>query len=177
MTSVPGRPLLFLDVDGPLIPFGSPPSDHPQTATAPSPPSPGHGNPLLTRLDPGLGARLTALGCDLVWATTWTEEANEVVSPRIALPRLPVVEWPASPADEGPHGLHWKTRCLVEWADGRPFIWVDDEITAMDRLWVDAAHPGPSLLHRVDPAVGLEDADFRVLTEWLEAVTAHRAAG
>lgn len=121
---------------------------------------------MLKRLTPGLGSRLTALGCCLVWATTWMEEANEVVSPRIGLPRLPVVEWPPS-TDEGRCGLHWKTRPLVEWADGRPFIWVDDEISAMDRLWVAAQHPGPSLLHRVDPTKGLVDADFSALAGWL----------
>ncbi|MFF9085514.1 HAD domain-containing protein [Streptomyces sp. NPDC014991] len=170
MTSVTGRPLLFLDVDGPLIPFGSS-SDHPRIAAVSSSPSPDRGNPLLGRLDPGLGSRLMALSCRLVWATTWEEEANEVISPRIGLPRLPVVEWPASCADEGPRGLHWKTRPLVEWADSRPFIWVDDEINTIDRLWVDAGHPGPSLLHRVDPVRGLVEADLSVLADWVRAVT------
>ncbi len=110
-----------------------------------------------------------ALGCHLVWASTWAEDANESVAPRIGLPRLPVVEWPDACDDDTPHGVHWKTRPLVEWADGRPFIWVDDEISAMDRLWVAAGHPGPSLLHRVDPAKGLVDADFAALARWLRA--------
>ncbi|WP_399885105.1 HAD domain-containing protein [Streptomyces sp. BBFR51] len=162
MTSAPERPLLFLDVDGPLIPFGSP--------TGASTPA-DHGNPLLARLDPGIGARLMALGCDLVWATTWMEEANEVVAPRIGLPRLPVLDWPEHSAEEGPRGLHWKTRPLVEWAHGRPFVWVDDEINAMDRQWIAAGHPGPSLLRQVDPAKGLEGADFCALAGWLGAVT------
>ncbi|MEU0754021.1 HAD domain-containing protein [Streptomyces albogriseolus] len=159
MSATAERPLLFLDIDGPLIPFGSP-----------QPPAPAasddDGNPLLARLDPGIGARLLALGCSLVWATTWMEEANEVVAPRLGLPRRPVLDWPE--ADEPTlHGLHWKTRPLVEWAGGRPFVWVDDEIGAVDRQWVAAAHPGPALLHRVDPARGLQDSDFRTLTDWL----------
>jgi hypothetical protein len=168
VTSASERPLLFLDVDGPLIPFGSP-SGHPQAATASAATPADRGNPLLTRLDPGAGARLLALGCDLVWATTWTDEANEVVAPRIGLPALPMVEWPQTGAEEGPRGLHWKTRPLVEWAGGRPFVWVDDEISAMDRQWVAARHPGPALLHRVDPAEGLTDADFAVLARWTAA--------
>lgn len=53
-------------------------------------------------------------------ASTWREEANEAVAPRIGLPRLPVVEWPDACADGGPQGLHWKTPHLVEWADHRP---------------------------------------------------------
>ncbi|AYL36134.1 HAD domain-containing protein [Streptomyces fungicidicus] len=165
MTSAAERPLLFLDVDGPLIPFGSP-SGHPPSAAAAD-----RGNPLLARLDPGVGARFMALGCPLVWATTWMEEANRTVAPRIGLPKLPVLEWPDADAEEGPRGLHWKTRPLVEWAAGRPFIWVDDEISTIDRLWVAAAHPGPSLLHQVDPAKGLEDSDFHTLTGWLDAAS------
>ncbi|MGW7820274.1 HAD domain-containing protein [Streptomyces puniciscabiei] len=166
MTSAAERPILFLDVDGPLIPFG---------ASYGSSTPVDQGNPLLDRLDPGIGPRLLALGCQLVWATTWMEDANDAVAPRLGLPKLPVLEWPDTGAGDGPRGLHWKTCPLVEWADGRPFIWVDDEIGAMDRLWVDARHPGPSLLHRVDPAQGLVDADFSALGDWL-AVAAPTAA-
>nr|WP_202438035.1 hypothetical protein [Streptomyces sp. SID5910] len=151
-----------------MIPFGSP-AGHPRADPAPA--SSPQGNPLLPRLDPGLGPRLLALGCPLVWATTWMEEANEVVAPRIGLPRLPVLPWPDAGAGDGPRGLHWKTPLLVEWADGRPFIWVDDEISGMDRQWVAAAHPGPALLHHVDPAEGLRDADFHAVAEWLGVVT------
>ncbi|MFE8951040.1 HAD domain-containing protein [Streptomyces althioticus] len=162
MSAAAERPFLFLDIDGPLIPFGS---VQPSLTEA----APGHGNPLLARLGPGIGARLLALGCSLVWATTWMEEANEVVAPRLGLPRLPVLDLPE--ADEpGLRGLHWKTRPLVEWAGGRPFVWVDDEIGAVDRQWVAAAHPGPALLHRVDPARGLQDSDFRALGDWLAAL-------
>lgn len=104
-----------------------------------------------------------------MWATTWMEDANEAVAPRLGLPKLRVVEWPDSGSDDEPRGLHWKTRPLVEWADSRPFIWVDDEISAMDRVWVSAQHPGTSLLHRVDPTKGLMDADFSALSAWLDA--------
>ncbi|MGW0566929.1 HAD domain-containing protein [Streptomyces tauricus] len=187
-----GRVVLFLDVDGPLIPFG-PSAGGPRGGSG-SPASgsgsggaecrPIPGNPLLGRLDPAVGPRLLALGCDLVWASTWLDDANEVVAPRIGLPELPVVRWPDTRADastaaapEGPRGLHWKTRHIVEWAGRRPFIWVDDEIGAMDRFWVDAQHRGPSLLHRVDPGRGLTDEDFGVLADWLRtAVPQHRSA-
>jgi FMN phosphatase YigB (HAD superfamily) len=57
------RRLLFLDVDGTLIPL--------------------HGNvfgeddnPLLARLDPAHGPRLLALDRELVWATTWMQDAT-----------------------------------------------------------------------------------------------------
>ncbi|AYF76252.1 hypothetical protein D7D52_23200 [Nocardia yunnanensis] len=147
------RPVLFLDVDGPLIPFG--------------------GNPPPGRADPALGPRLSHLPCELVWATTWMHEANRSLSPALGLPELAVVEWP----DQDDHriddwfGLHWKTRTIVEWANGRPFAWVDDEIRDEDREWV-AQHSRAALLHRVDPRIGLQESDFHVLAKWLTRVAA-----
>ncbi|WP_330458562.1 hypothetical protein OIB37_17625 [Streptomyces sp. NBC_00820] len=156
--------LLFLDVDGPLIPFGADRAyqayDHGvavvRNCAAP---------PLLHRVDPALGRRLEALGCELVWATTWMEDANDCLAPWLGLPPLPVVEWPDE--EEPPGLLHWKTRPLVAWAAGCPFIWIDDEITEADRAWVAVHHEEPALLHRVDHRYGLAEADFTVLREWL----------
>jgi hypothetical protein len=172
------RPLLFLDVDGPLIPFGA--ASHPYPTYGTGPEAPGTGaNPLLERIDPRHGPRLGALPCELVWATTWMEDANEWIAPRIGLPRLAVVRWPEPSGDDGTadweeqeeqdarSGLHWKTRALVAWAAGRPFVWVDDEVTDIDRAWVAVHHPGPALLHRVDPRQGLTDSDYGIVGAWI----------
>lgn len=166
----PLRPLLFLDVDGPLIPFGG---------------TVGHGkymlahdgqesNPLATRLNPELGPLLLALDCELVWATTWMHDANHYLAPILGFPTLPVMKWPDSPDDQRIDqwfGLHWKTRPLVNRAAGRPFIWIDDEISDSDQEWVSAHHPGRALLHRVSSRNGLRQADFDTLTTWLETDT------
>jgi len=76
------------------------------------------------------------------------------------------VEWPDADEDPPP-GLHWKTVVLATWAAGRPFVWLDDEITDADRRWVQAHHPRKALLHRVDPFIGLTDADFALIRQWL----------
>ncbi|WP_411104094.1 HAD domain-containing protein [Streptomyces sp. cmx-4-9] len=172
--SVPPRPLLFLDVDGPLIPFGGEAGHHPTYAAGPDSvagPGAAGAHPLLARIDPAHGARLVALPCEVVWATTWGDDANACVAPRLGLPELEVLSWPeATAADEAldlRNGLHAKTRLLIERAAGRPFAWVDDEITDRDRVWVAAHHPGPALLHRVDPRRGLTAADFTALDSWL----------
>lgn len=127
------RPLIFLDVDGPLIPFRARPALRRPPPGDLAEPVPGElGNPLVDRLDPADGRRLLALGCQLVWATTWMADANEVVSPRLGLPALPVVDFPDTD-DEPARGLHWKTMFLTRWAAGRPFVWIDDETTDIDR--------------------------------------------
>jgi hypothetical protein len=37
----------------------------------------------------------------------------------------------------------------------------------MARNWVAANHPGQALLHRVDPTIGLTDADYLALSRWV----------
>ncbi len=154
--------MLFLDVDGPLLPFGADPIDlSPNTEPGPA----------RSRLTHAIGHRLAALPCELVWATTWEEEANTHLAPLLGLPPLPVVRWPEPTAsqihEDRWFGLSWKTRTLVTWAAGRPFAWVDDEITEADREWVAGHHPAPAFLRQVDCFQGLTDTDFEVLHAWL----------
>ncbi|MFI8371583.1 HAD domain-containing protein [Streptomyces sp. NPDC085466] len=171
MTGSERLPLLFLDVDGPLIPFGDEPGRYPTFSTAAHALHGADVNPLLARIDPAHGPRLAALPCEVVWATTWMDDANEAVAPLLGLPALAVVAWPepadADARDDARHGLHWKTRPLVARAAGRAFVWIDDELTDRDRAWVAAHHPGRALLLRVDARVGLTDADYAVCEAWL----------
>ncbi|MFS8095815.1 hypothetical protein LFM09_01630 [Lentzea alba] len=156
-------PILFLDVDGPLLPFGE---------GVP-------GTPGLSRLDPVHGPWLKALPCELIWATTWMDTANEHLAPLLGLPKLQVATWPDDPATEeqdATQGLHWKTRGLVTLAGTRPFAWADDELTEADRAWVAQHHP-KALLHRVNPRHGLTDADYLTLDAWLRALQAAGTRG
>lgn len=118
-------------------------------------------------MNPALGRRLEDLPCELVWATTWESEANDVLAPLLGLGQLPVVRWPESAGEGVARGVHWKTPTLVDWAEGRPFAWLDDEITEADRSWVEACHTAPTLLRRVDHQLGLVDSDFIAVLDWL----------
>jgi hypothetical protein len=97
-------------------------------------------------------------------------DANECIAPRLGLPQLPVLDWPDPSDDDESGALHWKTRPLLAWAAGRPFAWVDDEITDADRAWAATHHPGLSLLRRIDPSFGLQPNDFTTLSAWAAAL-------
>ncbi|MFF3485562.1 hypothetical protein ACFYXC_20165 [Streptomyces sp. NPDC002701] len=178
----PVRPVLLVDVDGPLNPYAAKPYRRPEGYQThrlltprweaaerrrltewglPNKPV----KPLRVWLNPAHGPALAALPFELVWATTWEEEANAFVAPVLGLPELPFIAWP-SPRDAPGDGVFWKTPEIVAWAKGRAFAWIDDEITEADRAWVNRHHSGPALLHRVDPRCGLTSNDFAALTAW-----------
>ncbi|MEZ0108809.1 hypothetical protein ABH920_002810 [Catenulispora sp. EB89] len=180
------KPMLLIDVDGPLNPYAAKPTRRPAGYTTHKflPPSWAEERkilltllgmpdeevkPLRVWLNPDHGPALAALPFTLIWATTWQHEANEYIGPVLGLPELPVIVWPedrVEPAD----GVYWKTPEIVAWADGRPFAWIDDEITDADREWVSDWHDGPALLRRIDPAIGLTAEDFEALAAWAEAM-------
>lgn len=161
------RPILFLDVDGTLLPFGGS-----GTPTAPDAPAAwtASSNPSLERIDSSLGPLLSGLGCDLVWATAWMDDANAVIAPLLGLPRLAVADLPAYAGDIGEDRLQWKTRALVRIAHGRPFVWIDDVIGHADRSWIEAEHAGVALLHKVDSDVGVTADDLIVIAEWVAGI-------
>ena len=54
--------LLFLDIDGTLLPFGAA-TPYPSYTSRSAPSGAAAAHPLLDRIDSGLGVRLAALGC------------------------------------------------------------------------------------------------------------------
>ncbi|MEW1718868.1 hypothetical protein [Streptomyces sp. NPDC093109] len=168
------KPLLLLDVDGPLNPYGAlssarPPAGYARHRMRPSAWT--EDRPLPVLLNPEHGARLRALAglYDLVWATTWEADANVWIGPRLGLPELPYIAWPPI-REKAPRGTFWKTRYVLEYAAGRPFAWADDEITAYDREWVAQRHLAAAHLVRVDPGTGLLPGDFDALARWAAAL-------
>lgn len=100
------RPLVFVDIDGVLIPLRARPAGADRRWSGRvGDGSDRYGNPLLNRLDPDDGRRLLALPGELVWASTWAADANDVVAPLIGLPALPVLDW-SDGDEEPPRGVH-----------------------------------------------------------------------
>lgn len=69
-----------------------------------------------------------------------------------------------------PGGTFWKTRYVLEYAKGRAFAWIDDDITPYDREYVERNHLAAALLLRVDERIGLIRPDFDALAEWAAAL-------
>ncbi|EDY49217.1 secreted protein [Streptomyces clavuligerus] len=169
------RPLLFLDVDGPLNPYAAQPETRPHGyTTLRVPRSDAHDDnrglwprrrPLRVWLNPEHGRVLLQLGFELCWATTWMGDANRWIAPVLGL-ELPFVDFGDALLQERPDGVHWKTGPLVDYAGGRPFAWVDDEQSELDQAYVTAHHRGPGLLHHVNPRIGLRESDFHTLADF-----------
>ncbi|MFI1361443.1 hypothetical protein [Streptomyces griseochromogenes] len=158
------HPLLFLDVDGPLNPYAARPERRPEGYTTIR--ADLHARrPLRVWLNPSHGPALLSLDYELCWATTWMAEANRWIAPVLGLPELPYVDFGADLFAERPDGVHWKTEAIVRHAAGRTFAWVDDEQGPADTAYVATHHPGPALLHHVDPRVGLRTQDFTTLAK------------
>ncbi|MEU9307795.1 hypothetical protein [Streptomyces sp. NPDC048256] len=165
------RPLLYLDVDGPLNPYAAKPSKRPAGYTTIRA-SVGREQPLRVWLHPGHGAALLRLPYDLCWATTWMAQANRWIAPVVGLPELPYVDFGETLFAHRPDGVHWKTEAIVAHAAGRPFAWVDDEQSPADTTYVTTHHPAPALLHHVNPRLGLREEDFTALAEFAAALRA-----
>jgi hypothetical protein len=173
MTENTQKPLILLDVDGPLNPYDANPNRRPLGYTTirvrPSMWS-GH-QPLRVWLNPGHGALLIELAqefdAELVWATTWEHDANEFIGPVIGLPELPVIEF-------GFKGTNWKFDAVLEFAGERALVWLDDDFAHYrsegDRF-IRARGDAPTRLHTVDPRIGLTALDLSQVRRWLRATT------
>ncbi|MCT2590538.1 hypothetical protein LHJ74_11560 [Streptomyces sp. N2-109] len=181
------RPLLFLDVDGPLNPYAAQPERRPDGYTTLRVPRndalqdeaglSSRRRPLRVWLNPEHGRILLRLGFELCWATTWMDDANRWIAPVLGLPELPFVDFGDALLQKRPDGVHWKTGRLVDYAGGRPFAWVDDEQSELDQTYVAAHHQGPGLLHHVNPRIGLRGNDFHTLAGFAQSLDTSQTTG
>jgi hypothetical protein len=94
---------------------------------------------------------------EIVWASTWEKAANRYISPLVGLGELGVVEFSANqptPTEIRRDDVAgWKLRSIVEYANGRPFAFVDDRAYSPRIAEIAAALDPPALV--VAPVYGL----------------------
>ncbi len=123
------KPLLLLDIDGVLAPYGAKDKSHLR-------PVPLHE---FAMFDPRHIDDLRDLGevFEIVWATMWCDDANKVMSPALKLPELPFVPFHITRftnwIKEAPEGVTFKLPYVKDFVGDRPAAWIDDD------LWGDAA--------------------------------------
>ena len=137
--------MLLIDVDGVLCPY------------FPGEPEPGYERlsvgPVAVWINPAHGEWLRQLldTFELVWATTWEQEAAEILAPALGLPVMPVVEF-----THGAKNKTWKIADIDEYLGDRTAAWLDDELGPDADAWAESRQ-GRTLLIRVDGTVGMTE--------------------
>jgi hypothetical protein len=151
------RPLLLLDVDGVVNPFGGacPPgyAEHDLF--------PGE-EPVRVNVAHGRWIAELLTRFDVAWATGWNDEANQVLAPLLAMPALPVIPMPGKP-----FLARDKVPPIAAYADGRAAAWIDDAFIPEAHAWA-AGRAASTLLIPADPAVGLTRAHVDLMLGWAQ---------
>ena len=169
--------LIYLDVDGVLNPFAAKAHQRPHgyethrllprqaTEAHSDDPRYAAASPYRVWLNPHHGQMLSTFAAQcsarIVWATTWEDEANRLISPRIGLADdLEIVAWDPDYVHKPYDRVYFKTSQIVAHAAGRPFIWFDDEVTQADRDYVAVHHNGDAQLEYIDSRLGIRYPDL-----------------
>lgn len=111
---------------------------------------------------------------DAVWATTWQRWANTYFAPHLGIPEIPVAVETLEPEER--NWAHcspaWKSAQLSRQFDGRPLIWLDDNMPDRPsedlielRRPIDRAL---TLCYKVDGYTGITPEDVVAINAWIE---------
>lgn len=124
------RPLLLLDVDGVLCPFGA--ESYPDFEWYAD-------QGIWYTLKNAERIRILMQYYKIAWCTAWGDDANNFISPLHNLPPFPVVDFPHSNATD----LHWKQQGIAYFVGTRHYAFVDDDIDCESPdhgLWLPVKH-------------------------------------
>ncbi len=122
-------------------------------------------------LSPDHGRWLTALGdvFDLVWATSWEQDADLLIAERVGLPRgLPFITFTEQ------SGWTSKLPDVSRFVGERATAWVDDQFDPEAHAWAQS-RDAPTLLVETDHRVGLKQEHVVRLRDFAAAVSTVQA--
>lgn len=172
------KPVLFLDVDGTLNLIPKRRGERPESewtdltlhdvgsdvlASTPAAPR----GPFPMWFSRAMALRLSALDVELRWLTTWADEANTKLSPKLGFPTDLVVQ-----AQPNWDDYYWKfhaVKAFVEF-EQRPVIWIDDDAIDPDVRAVAKGWPVESLLIEVDPHEGIRHVEIDSIVQFLDSL-------
>lgn len=148
------RPLLALDVDGPIALMGDPDPGQTFEAVVDEIPL------IISRRLPQRLSQLAAI-FQIVWASSWGRRASLKIAPLVGLPPgLPYIPFTQARRP----GVSYKLSGLKRWLKSAPAAVVDDEVGP--DMWQWAATRPQTLMLQVDPRSGLLDEHVQRLLEF-----------
>lgn len=139
------QPLLLLDVESVLNPFGL---DQPLPGFVPFGLFP---DEEIVVINPQHGIWIDELAAlyDIVWISSWDDDANQMFAPLLNLEPSAVLAVPAGSVDD----LDAKAGLIADLGRGRPVCWIDEVHGEAARRWA-ATRQESTLLLTVDRATG-----------------------
>jgi hypothetical protein len=163
MSAIPERPLLVVDVDGVLNPYGPEcPGGYTEHRLFPEDEMPVR---ICTHHGPWL--RELSRSFDLIWGTAWREDERARLSGLLDLPPFHgAVELPRGQFDAA-----LKIPAIDRIGENRPLAWIDDLLSPAAWVWAES-RTAPTLLVPVDPALGLTRRHVTMLLGWASSLRA-----
>lgn len=175
------NPLLLVDVDGVLNPFEAKPTRRPAGYEtfykSYYDRHRGKQSKMRVWLNPEHGPMLTRFaqdnGFELAWCTTWEDQANSWIGPKLHLTE----DWPVVNFGFGDlqNVNNWKFQAVERFAAGRDLVWLDDDFKSFksgrDRFILSRSRYSNTTLYNVDASKGLLAEDLQkikihVVTQW-----------